>query len=85
MSYTLVNTLNKVSSNQADVSALLSNEVYTTLTPQTKGNHMCKYLISPWPVMLKILPTYRLEYIMLLKLPIILSSNSFYFNQLFPV
>ena len=26
----------------------------------------------------------RLKYIMLLKLPIILSSNSFYFNQLFP-
>ena len=56
MSYTLVNTLNKVSSNQADVSTLQSNEVYTTLTPQTKGSHRCKYLISPWPVMLKILP-----------------------------
>ena len=28
--------------------------------------------------------TDRLEYIMLLKLPIILSSNSFYFNPLFP-
>ena len=28
---------------------------------------------------------YRLKYIMLLKLPIIFSGNSFYFNQLFPV